>query len=134
MPALHRDNAVRALAGACLLALGLAACRRPEAGPRELLERYFATAVRQDYAETWECYDQSYRSKVARGEFVQRRREASRLQSWKMVSLEQQGDHARAGVELVFAPSPKLGRSEPARTTVVEELVREREGWRIKVW
>jgi hypothetical protein len=34
----------------------------------------------------------------------------------------------------VFAPAPALGRSEPVAKRVVEELVREHEGWRVKVW
>lgn len=134
MPALHRHDAVRALAAACFLLLAPAACRRPEAGPRELLARYFSTAVRQDYAATWECYDHEYRSKVARDEFVQHRRDASRLQSWRVLALEDRGDRARAEVELVFAPLPRLGRSEPAKVAVEENLVREPDGWRVKVW
>lgn len=133
MSALRR-HATRALAGALLLALGLTACRRPAGGPRELLDRYFSSAVQQDYGATWECYDRSYRSKVARDEYVKHRLEASTLVSWKVLTLEERGDTARADVELVFAPSPRLGRSEAATKKVVEDLVREREGWRVKVW
>ncbi len=133
MSALRR-HATRALAGALLLALGLTACRRPAGGPRELLDRYFSSAVQQDYGATWECYDRAYRSKVARDEYVRRRRDASTLVSWKVLTLEERGDTARADVELVFAPSPRLGRAEPATKKVAEDLVREREGWRVKVW
>ncbi len=134
MPAPRRPVAARALAGVLLLALAVAACRRPGRGPRELLDRYFSTAVQQDYAATWECYDQRYRSKIAQDEYVQHRREASRLLSWKTVALEERGDTARADVDLVFGPAPRLGRTEPTTARVVEELVRERDGWRIKVW
>ncbi|WP_242394328.1 hypothetical protein [Anaeromyxobacter oryzisoli] len=133
MPALHRPI-VRILASVFLLAVGGTACHRTGDGPRELLDRYFSTAVRQDYVSTWACYDENYRSKVSRDEYVRHRREASRLLSWKTSALEQHGDTARAEVELVFAPSPRLGRSEPVTRKVVEELVREREGWRVKVW
>ncbi len=134
MPPLRRHVAVRVLAVAFLLALGTTACRRPGDGPRELLDRYFSSAVRQDYGATWECYERNYRSKVNREEYVQRRREASRLVSWKTMALEQHGETARARVDLVFAPSPRLGRLEPVTKTVEEDLIREREGWRIKVW
>jgi hypothetical protein len=133
MPA-PRPRAASALAFALLLAVAIPACRRPGGGARELLDRYFATAVRQDYAATWECYDRRYRSKIDRDEYVRHRREASRLVSFRTVSLEERGDAARAEVELVFAPAPALGRSEPVTKRVVEELVREHEGWRVKVW
>jgi hypothetical protein len=119
---------------ALLLALAIPACRRPASGARELLDRYFATAVRQDYAATWECYDRRYRSKIERDEYVRHRREASRLLSFRTLSLEEHGDAARAEVELVFAPAPAIGRSEPVTKRVIEELVREREGWRVRVW
>ncbi|BDG05655.1 hypothetical protein [Anaeromyxobacter oryzae] len=134
MSALRRHVAVRALAGVFLLALAATACRRGGDGPRELLDRYFSTAVRQDYSATWECYDQNYRSKVDRDEYVQHRRDASQLVTWKVVSLEEHGDTARAQVDLVFAPSPRLGRPDPAEKKVVEDLVRERGEWRVKVW
>ncbi len=134
MPDLHRRPGALVLAAALLVALALASCRRPERGPRELLDRYFSTAARQDYGATWECYDRNYRSKVPRDEYVRRRGEASRLVSWATVAIEEHGDTARADVDLVFAPSPRLGQPGPARAKVVEELVREREGWRIKVW
>lgn len=138
MPALRRSAAARALAGAFLLAVAATACRRPGGGggggPRELLERYFSTAVRQDYAATWSCYDRGYRSKIPQDEYVRRRADASRLVAWRTVSLDERGDTARARVELTFAPSQRLGRAAPVTKTVEEDLVREADGWRVKVW
>ena len=115
---------------AALLAVG---CRRSD-DPRALLDRYFGTALRQDYAATYDCYYGAYRAKVSREDFVRRRREASVLQAYRILSLEQQGDTARAVAKLSFAPSAKLNRPVPVDTTVTEDLVREGGSWRIRVW
>jgi hypothetical protein len=119
------------LAAAAVAALS--ACRR-DAGPRELLDRYFETARRGDFAATWECYDRAYQAKVSRDEYVRHRSDASPLERYEVVSLEQHDGRARAKVALVFGPAPKLGRIAPASAVVEEELVRERGGWRIRVW
>ncbi len=110
------------------------ACRRSGESAHAVLDRFFASARSQDYAATYDCYDAAYRAKVSRDEFVRHRREASPLESWRVVSLDEHGDRARAVVALVFGPWPRAGRSLPASTTVEEELVREAGGWRIKVW
>ncbi len=133
MPALRHRRSLRA-AVAALLAVAAVACQRRESGPRELLEHYFATAARQDYDATWECYDATYRSRIPRDEYVRHRRQASRLESWRILAVTTDGGRARATVELVFAPSARLARAEPVTTNVEEELVRERDGWRVKVW
>ena len=115
---------------AALLAGG---CRRSD-DPRALLDRFFGTALRQDYAATYDCYSSAYHAKVSREDFVRHRREASVLQAYKIVSLEQHGDTARAVAQLTFGPSAKLNRTSPVDTTVTEDLVREAGAWRIRVW
>jgi len=59
---------------------------------------------------------------------------ASFLQSYKINSINQDGDTARADVLLKFAPSEKLKRTVPVSTTVTEELVRDGGDWKIKAW
>ncbi|WP_242392526.1 hypothetical protein [Anaeromyxobacter oryzisoli] len=113
-------------------ALAVAACRRGD-DPRAALDRFFGTAVRHDYAATYDCYDAAYRAKVSREDFVRHRADASPLQGYRVVSLEQHGDRARATVALDFGPSAKAGRLAPVSTTVEENLVRERGGWKISV-
>ncbi len=61
-------------------------------------------------------------------------KEASFLQSYKINSINQDGDTARADVLLKFAPSAKLKRAVPVSTTVTEELVRDGGDWKIKAW
>ncbi len=121
-----------ALVCLALLALTIGGCRRQD--PRAALDRFFSTAQRQDYLATYDCYDAAYRAKVSRDEYVRHRREASPLQGWRVVSLEQHGDRASAEVALVFGPLVKAGRPTPVSQTVHEELIREAGAWRIKVW
>ncbi len=120
---------------ACLLSLAVAAlaCRGAK-DPRPALEEYFGSAMRGDYAATYRCYDDAYHAKVPEDEYVRHRREASVLQAYEIVSLTTTGDAARALVRLTFAPSEKLNRQAPVTTTVHEDLVRQRDGWRIRVW
>ncbi len=121
------------LAGALLLALG-AGCHSKAADPRELVDRYFSSAIKQDYATTYDCYYAAYKAKVSKDEFIKHRNEASVLQSYKILSITQNGDNAQAQVLLTFAPSEKLNRKEPVSTTVTENLVREGGQWKIRVW
>ncbi len=121
------------IAGALLFAPGTG-CHSRAADPKELLDRYFSSAIKQDYATTYDCYYAAYKAKVSRDEFIKHRKEASVLQSYKIVSLTQDGDTARAEVLLTFAPSEKLNRKEPVSTTVTENMVREGGQWKIKVW
>ncbi|MDA8434286.1 MAG: hypothetical protein M0Z60_15185 [Nitrospiraceae bacterium] len=112
-----------------------AGCQSQDGGPSALLDRYFASAVRQDYATTYDCYYAPYMAKVSREDYVKHRKEASVLQSYQVLSLNKDGDNnARAEVRLTFAPSEKLHRSEPVSVKVSEDLVREKGGWKIKVW
>ncbi len=121
------------IAGLLLLTLG-GGCHSKTSDPKEMLDRYFSSAIRQDYAATYDCYYAAYKAKVSKDEFIKHRKEASVLQSYKIVSLTQNGDTARAEVLLTFAPSEKLNRKEPVSTTVTENLVREGGQWKIKVW
>lgn len=113
--------------------LAATACRGSDT-PRALLDRYFGTAARQEYSSTYDCYDAAYHGKVTREDYVRHRKEASPLQSWRVLSVAQQGDRATADVQLVFGPLAKAGRTTPVSTVVHEDLVREARGWRIRVW
>ena len=99
-----------------------------------MLDRYFSSAIRQDYAATYDCYYNAYKAKVTKDEFIKHRKEASVLQAYKIISLTQKGDTAQAQVLLTFAPSEKLNRKEPVSTTVTEDMIMEGGQWRIKVW
>jgi len=65
---------------------------------------------------------------------VRHRKEASLLQSYKIVSLNVDVDKAQAEVELTFGPSEKLNRKEPVTTVVKEDMIKEHGEWKIKVW
>ena len=110
-------------------------CQQNKSGPKELLDKYFSSAIRQDYATTYTYYYAAYKAKVTKEEYIKHRKEASALQSYKIISLSQPLiDTAEAEVQLIFAPSEKLGRKEPVTTTVKEDLVQEGGEWKIKVW
>ncbi len=109
-------------------------CSSSYGGPQELLDKYFSSAIKQDYATTYTCYYTAYKQKVNVDEYIKHRKEASALQSYKIISLKQDGDKAQAEVELTFGPSEKLNRKEPITTKVTEELIKEKGEWKIKVW
>jgi len=109
-------------------------CQQNKTGPKELLDKYFSAAVKQDYATAYSCYYDAYKAKVTQEEYIRHRKEASVLQSYKVISVKQEGDTAQAEVQLVFGPSDKLKRKEPVTTTVTEELIKENGAWKIKVW
>ncbi len=110
-------------------------CSSKSSTPQSLLEKYFSSAVKQDYATTYSCYYGAYKTKIDKDEYVKHRKEASVLQSYQIVALNQEdGSNAHAEVRLTFAPSEKLHRAEPISTTVKEDLVRENGEWKIKVW
>ncbi len=114
---------------------GVGCQSRDNGGPRTLLEKYFSSAVKQDYATTYACYYAPYAAKVSKEEYLKHRKEASVLQAYNIVFLKQDSDKsAQAEVKLTFAPSEKLHRKEPVTTTVKEELVKEDGQWKIKVW
>ncbi|HEY6874630.1 MAG TPA: NTF2-like N-terminal transpeptidase domain-containing protein [Geobacteraceae bacterium] len=104
-------------------------------GARNLLNTYFSSAVKQDYATTYTCYYRPYKQKISKEEFIKHRKEASALNSYRILSITKlAGNNAKADVELTFAPSKKLLRKEPKTIKVVEDLVKEGDGWKIKVW
>ena len=122
-----------------LLAAGIlyltAGCAGDTRGPRELLDKFFSSAVKLDYAETYTCYYDVYKAKVSRDEFIKHRKEASVLLSYKIVSISRPSrDTALAEVMLTFGPSARMNRKEPVTVSVKEELVQEGGGWKIKVW
>jgi hypothetical protein len=111
-----------------------AGCHSDNGGPRNLLDRYFSSAVRQDYAAVYSCYYDAYKAKVNRDEYIRHRKEASVLTSYTVKSIREQGDTAQAQVELTFDKSQKLKRDHPVTASVKEDMVRENGEWRIKVW
>jgi hypothetical protein len=117
-----------------ILLIAGSGCNSRTASPKELIDKYFTSAVKQDYETTYSCYYAAYKAKVSKDEYIKHRREASALQSYKIISLTQQGDTAQAEVLLTFAPSEKLKRTDPATATVKEDLIKEKGEWKIKVW
>jgi hypothetical protein len=119
-----------------LLAASLFAngCHSGAASPQELLNKYFSSAVKQDYGTAYDCYYTTYKMKISKDEYVKHRKEASVLQSYRIASLQQDGDTAQARVLLTFAPSARLARREPLAIIVTENMIRDKGGWKIKVW
>jgi hypothetical protein len=125
--------------GSIALFLGIlfliAGCQGDTAGPKNLLDQYFSSAVKQDYATTYTCYYAPYKAKVTQEEYVRHRKEASLLLSYKINSIKySKSDAAEAVVGLTFGPSEKLKRKEPITVSLKEELIRENGEWKIKVW
>lgn len=118
--------------GVLLIAVG---CQRDTSGPEGLLDKYFSSAVKQDYVTTYTCYYDAYKAKVSKEEYVRHRKEASTLLSYKIISIKlPKSDTAEAEVQLTFGPSEKLKRKEPVSVTLKEELIKEKGEWKIKVW
>lgn len=120
--------------GVALAVCVLGGCNSDRGGPQATLERFFSSAVKQDYATTYDCYYRQYRDKVNKDDFVQHRKDASVLQDYRITSVRQDGEAAQAVAMLTFAPSEKLRRTEPATVRVTEDMVRENGEWKIKVW
>ncbi len=116
----------------------MAAARFPSSSgkgnPKELLNQYFSSAVKQDYGSTYECYYAAYKTKVSKDEYIRHRKEASQLVAYEVKSITEKGDSAEARVDLTFGPSEKLKRAQPVTKPVVEDMVRENGEWKIKVW
>jgi hypothetical protein len=109
-------------------------CTSNGSTPKEALNRYFSSAVKQDYATTYDCYYREYKAKVDKAEYIKHRKEASVLKSYQILALNQTGETAKADVLLTFGPSERLGRKEPVSKRVTEDLVKEGSSWKIKVW
>ncbi len=109
-------------------------CSTQHSGPKELLDKYFTSAQKQDYATTYTCYYQEYRKKVPQQEFVNRRKDASVVQTYKILELTTQANTGKALVQITFAPSAKMNRSEPQTVKIQEDLIKEGDEWKIKVW
>jgi hypothetical protein len=134
----HKENkmTIRHPLWIILLAASLFAsgCHSGDASPQELLDRYFSSAVKQDYGATYDCYYTTYKMKINRDEYIKHRKEGSVLQSYRIASLQQDGDTAQARVLLTFAPSARLARREPVAIIVTENMIRDNGAWKIKVW
>jgi len=123
----------------CILALSMFAifslggCSPKEQSPRELVDKYFTTAQKQDYATTYTCYDSEYQKKVTKDDFISHRKEASVVQSYKILQLDTQKNTGKASVEITFASSDKLKRTKPEIVKVTEDLIKQKDGWKIKV-
>jgi hypothetical protein len=124
-----------AMAALLLVLLQVVGCESDSAGPTDLLNEYFSSAVAQDYATTYNCYYAAYQAKVSKEEYIKHRKEASVLQSYEIISVQQiDKNTAEAEVLLTFASSPTVKRTEPVKTTVKEDLLKENGEWKIKVW
>lgn len=122
------------ISGLLTLIMAIGGCNTGNSTPKSLLNRYFTSAINQDYGTTYDCYYAPYKAKVDKAEYVKHRKEASILKAYKIVSLERTDDTAHAEALLTFAPSKKLDRKEPVSTTVREDMVKEGGEWKIKVW
>jgi len=131
---LKKIHSLIVISGLLTLLMAAAACNTNNSSPKDLLNKYFTSAINQDYGTTYDCYYAPYKEKVNKGEYIKHRKEASLLKAYKIVSLEQKDDTAHAEVLLTFAPSKKLDRKEPVSTTVKEDMVKEGGEWKIKVW
>ncbi len=117
-----------------LAVLAMTGCFSTQPGPRALLDKYFTSAQKQDYATTYTCYYKDYQTKISKDEFLKNRKDASVVQAYKILDLTTDKDTGKAIVEITFAPSEKLKRSQPVTVKVQEDLVKEGDGWKIKVW
>ncbi len=104
------------------------------ASPRALLDRYFSSAVRQDYGASYDCYYTAYKAKINRAAYIRhRKQDPSILKGYRIISVAQSGNTARAQVLLAFAPSGPV-KAKPVDIMVTENMVKENGDWRIKVW
>lgn len=117
-----------------MLLIFMSSCHSDNGSPRNVLNRYFAAAIKQDYAGQYSCYYNAYKAKVSKDDFILHRGDASILMNYSIKSVNVTDDKAQARVLLTFAPSEKLKRSHPVEKTVMEDMVREDGEWRIKVW
>jgi hypothetical protein len=118
---------------AAVLLITTVGCEKGAKTPQEALDRYFTSAIKQDYATTYTCYSSSYKKKVSKDEYIKHRKDASVLLNYKVLSLNQEDSTAQAEVLLTFGPSEKLKRTQPVDTTVKEDLIKEKGNWKIKV-
>ena len=103
------------------------------ATPQEALHTFFDSAKRHDFATAYSCYYQRYHERVTLQEYIKHRNQAAPLQSYTLGPVATRGDTAEATATLVFAAS--AGNAIAARTVAVrEDLVREADGWKIRVW
>src|SRR5690242_340515 len=101
------------LALSMFLVVILTGCASNEESAKALLDKFFSSAAKQDYSATYTCYYDEYQKKIPEDEFVKERKQASVLQSYRILELNVQKDKGQASVELTFAPSEKLNRPEP---------------------
>ncbi|MDA8088320.1 MAG: hypothetical protein M0Z75_16685 [Nitrospiraceae bacterium] len=47
-------------------------------GPKDTLDKYFGSAVRQDYGEVYDCYYGAYKAKVSRQQYIRHRLESAK--------------------------------------------------------
>lgn len=109
-------------------------CNTKTIGAEQLLNKYFSTAIKQDYASAYTCYYKEYQTRITKDEYIKHRKEASVLLAYKIISLKQTGNTAQAEVLLTFAPSKKFDRTKPVTVKAHEDLIKEQGEWRIKIW
>lgn len=128
-----KKNLIYILALSVFVIFSVSGCSAKGPNPQQLVDQYFTSAQHQDYAATYTCYDSEYQKKVTKDEFIKHRKEASIVQSYKILKLDTQKDTAKASVEITFAASEKFKRTEPVTIKVEENLIKEGNGWKIKV-
>lgn len=100
--------------------------------PKAALDTFFTSAIRRDYATTYDAYYAAYHQRITRDEFVSHRKDGSTLTSYRIDSIEASGSSAVASVTLTFAAK---GAASAQRTVVVrEDLVNQSGNWKIRVW
>jgi hypothetical protein len=122
-----------------LLSASLVACSEKAAPypgystPQATLQTFFSSAQRLDYQTTYACYYQRYHELVPEQEFVNHRKQASVLTAYRIDSIKVSGDSAVASATLTFAPKPG-SKAKPKTVEVREDLVRQADSWKLRVW
>jgi coenzyme F420-reducing hydrogenase beta subunit len=137
----HLRSRAAILAFAAVIATALTAATGCSAGakapdfstPRATLETFFDSAQRLDYATTYSCYYERYQEVVSEQDFVKRRQEAGVLTSYRIDSLDVNGNSADATVTLAFASAKTIG-AKPKTVQTQEHLVKQAGLWKVQVW
>jgi hypothetical protein len=117
------------------LALTLTGCAQSYPGlatPKSALDTFFTSAQRLDYATTYDCYYGRYHDLVPREEFLNHRKQAAVLMSYRIEQLAARGSSADATLTLTFAAAAP--KTTPRIVTVNERLVNEAGAWKVQVW
>lgn len=93
-----------------LFAMGLlmaACCNTSSGGTKDFSTNISRLNASGFSLPPYNCYYATYKEKVTEDEYIRHRKEASNLQAYKIVALNQAGDSAHAEVQLTSGPSGK---------------------------